>query len=139
MTKFLFRDDDARSSNALKIDGIALPPTNSLKVQYYDIQINSYRDVTPEALLHKETIAKDKVKLVCSWGYLSSTEVKKILNACNQNEFHECTFWNPLTDKFSTMQIYRGDREVEVYRMIEQEDGSYMYDAKSLTVNFIMQ
>lgn len=141
MVKFLYREENARTSKVVCVDGVYLPPTKSYKVQYYDLQTNSYRDITPNALLHKETICRDKVKLVMEWGYLSSTEAKSILNVNVDSEFTTVTYWNPLIDDFATGNLYRGDREVTVYRAIERNDGSGKLDCdySSLTMNLIMQ
>lgn len=141
MTHFLFRNDLARTANTVVVDGVALPPTKSYKVQYYDLQTNSYRDITPNALLHKETICRDKVKLVMEWGYLSSTEAKSILGVNVDSEFTHVRFWNPLVDDFSEGNLYRGDREVTIYRAIERNDGSGKLDCdySGLTMNLIMQ
>lgn len=139
MTRFLFNNEDSRTSKTIKIGGVYMPPLKSFKVQYYDIQVNSYRDISPNALLHKETIAWDKVKLVCEWGYLSRDEAQVVLQACEGQEFTECEYYDPIKLDFVTANIYRGDREVEVYRQLFNSDGSVDVDYTSLKVNFIMQ
>lgn len=140
MTRFMFVGENARTSKTITIGGTKLPPLKSFKVQYYDIQVNSYRDITQNANLHKETIAWDKVKLVCEWGYLSKDEAKVVLNACKGKEFTECTYFDPNSLEWKTINVYRGDREITKYREIYDDTGNIVgVDFSGSSVNFIEQ
>lgn len=137
MTIFMFNGDKVRTSQIVTVDGIKLPPLKSMDVQYFDIQATAYRDMSEGAYLHKETVAYDKIKLVCNWGYTSKDEAQIILNALKGKEYGVVRFFNPLSARWEEINAYRGDREVKIYRENFDEDENVAIDYSGVTLNFI--
>ena len=115
--RLLFNGSSMRTSNFLIVDGVEMPTPSKMGVSYYDLVEETYTDGNGRQ--HIEFVRFDVRKLFVEWGYLSQEEQAIILNAGRGKGTFNVSFFDPIEQSVSTVEMYRGDRETSMYSFLE--------------------
>ena len=113
----------------LKINDVVVPQPSTMKYNRIDYDSeDSFRSMSGEMI--RDRIAT-KVKLECTWNYLTQEDAYKLLNAVKCTYFH-VQFIDPFENKWVDKVMYVGDRTLPFYNVI---DGVIAFTGTSM--NFI--
>ena len=113
----------------LKINNIVVPQPSTMKYNRIDYDSeDSFRSMSGDMV--RDRIAT-KVKLECTWNYLTQDEAHKLLDAVKCTFFH-VQYIDPFENKWVDKVMYVGDRTLPYYNVI---DGVIAFTGTSM--NFI--
>lgn len=113
----------------LKINNVVIPQPSTMKYNRIDYDSeDSFRSMSGEMI--RDRIAT-KVKLECTWNYLTQDDAHKLLDAVKCTFFH-VQYIDPFENKWVDKVMYVGDRTLPYYNVI---DGVIAFTGTSM--NFI--
>lgn len=113
----------------LKINNIVVPQPSTMKYNRIDYDSeDSFRSMSGDMV--RDRIAT-KVKLECTWNYLTQDDAHKLLDAVKCTFFH-VQYIDPFENKWVDKVMYVGDRTLPYYNVI---DGVIAFTGTSM--NFI--
>lgn len=102
------------STDKMTINGTVIPTPSELKIGYYDIVENEYRD--SNALMHFTFVRRNTRKLFLTYNTLTRSQLNTLLNAINSNTWLTVAYpHDPLTNAPHSFTCYVGDREINYY------------------------
>ena len=117
----------------LVIDGVVMPRTKSLSIQYNLLWVTGTGRMSNGDF--NGFIQNVKWRIDAVWGPVSEDDMKLIISTVyNGKPFHDIRFKNPMTKKFETRKMYVGDLKSDVYNYAIPDA---MY--QSLPLSFVEQ
>lgn len=101
----------------VKINGVDITKylTNESKVGWYDVSKNSGRDVTSASGKMILNVVSTKYRLDLVTRNLTQDEVVDFFSEIIKKPTMSVEFLNPFTNKWKTIECYRGDRTAQPY------------------------
>lgn len=94
---------------AITIAGIPIPnPNYSSMMQTVATLVNSGRNADGQFIGQK--LGRDQSKIELQWDYLTAEEWAAILSIFDRNFVNEVTFFDMVSQRFITREMYVGDR-----------------------------